>query len=287
MNLYGVVTGTNDYSLNVSFPNSFRLSVGDTITIRPLNANTGASTLDVGFGPMSLTLNGAALTSGQLEANKDRQCTFIGSGFALDSAAGGGASFVGTSSNLTLGDGSAGIVPAGNFGNLSAADITAAGAQAAITGIPTGSKFARDTGAWSAIAYGDLPTALEFVAVVTNGQSVPSGSAGKMNLDTATINTIGTVSSSVITINAGCGGEYDWECTLLGNNSNVAELELDVSGSRFGVGAQTVSNQGFRGVGSVKLVAGDTVTLKAGSGGGTTLNTGAAGYQTFRMVRKL
>lgn len=160
MNLYGVVTGTNDYSLNVSFPNSFRLSVGDTITIRPLNANTGASTLDVGFGPMSLTLNGAALTNGQLEANKDRQCTFVGSGFALDNA-GGGASFVGTSSNLTLGDGSAGIVPAGNFGNLSADEII----EALEHGSGTADQLVRGNGTLAALTNTDIVNAGGIVAI--------------------------------------------------------------------------------------------------------------------------
>lgn len=127
MNLYGVVTGTDAYALNVSLPPGFQLCIGDTITINPINANTGAATLSVGgMSPLPLTLNGGALTAGQLEAGKDRQCTFKGSGFACDNAGGaGGASFVGTSSNLTLGDGSAGIVPAGNFGNLDAAEILA------------------------------------------------------------------------------------------------------------------------------------------------------------------
>lgn len=189
MNLYGVVTGTNDYALNVSLPPGFQLCIGDTITINPINANTGAATLSVGgLSPLPLTLNGGALTGGQLEAGKDRQCTFKGSGFACDNAGGaGGASFVGTSSNLTLGDGSAGIVPAGNFGNLSAADIpdhsaakltsgtlpaarlpgvladvdtqgellTAAGAQAAATGTPNGSKFLRDDNSWQTVSATD------------------------------------------------------------------------------------------------------------------------------------
>ena len=191
-----------------------------------------------------------------------------------------------------------GASPTINLNSLGAKAIYKMGPSGSIAavgagGLGVGSYILRYNGTQFAvlgqgpITAGDMPAALEFVAVVANSQSVTSGSAGKMNLDTATINTVGTVSSSVITIGAGCGGEYHWECSLLGNNSNVANLELDVNGSRFCVGIQSVSNQGFRGAGSVKLAAGDAVTLKAGSGGGTTINTGAAGYQTFRMVRKL
>lgn len=87
MNIYGIITGTNDYTLNISMPPGFRLQVGDTITIRPQNTNTGASTLSIGGDdPLPLTLNGSALVAGDIASNVDRQCTFIGSGFALDDA---------------------------------------------------------------------------------------------------------------------------------------------------------------------------------------------------------
>lgn len=172
MNLYGIVTGTNGYTLNVALPAGFKLQVGDTVTIRPQNANTGAATLDIGLGAMPLTLNGAALSAGQLEAGKDRQCTFAGSGFALDNAGGSGASFVGTSSNLTLGDGSAGIVPAGCFGNLSSTDIAAA----LDAGSGTASQVVRGDGTISALLGSDLP--MPSILQLTRITSVTSGLSG-------------------------------------------------------------------------------------------------------------
>lgn len=210
MNLYGVVTGTDDYALNVSLPPGFQLCIGDTITINPINANTGSATLSVGgLSPLPLTLNGSALTGGQLEAGKDRQCTFKGSGFACDNAGGaGGASFVGTSSNLTLGDGSAGIVPAGNFGNLSAADIPDLDTAKITTGqfvdgrMPTASNAAT-IGAISTVANAAVPkstvdakgdllvgTANDTVgrlAVGSNGQVLTADSAEATGAKWATV----------------------------------------------------------------------------------------------------
>lgn len=229
MNLYGVVTGTNDYSLNVSFPNSFRLSVGDTITIRPLNANTGASTLNIGFGAMPLTLNGAALANGQLEANKDRQCTFIGSGFALDSAAGGGASFVGTSSNLTLGDGSAGIVPAGNFGNLSPADIPSGldMAKIAFAGIAL-SKSADQTGI-VANTITDVTWTLETVSESSHLSHSTSSDTAQI-----TVNTAGKYGIEVtLTLeNTGSSNTYGlYNIYLYVNGTSVAIQQFSLYGS--------------------------------------------------------
>lgn len=210
MNLYGVVTGTDAYALNVSLPPGFQLCIGDTITINPINANTGAATLSVGgMSPLPLTLNGGALTAGQLEAGKDRQCTFKGSGFACDNAGGaGGASFVGTSSNLTLGDGSAGIVPAGNFGNLSAADVPNLDTAKITTGqfvdgrMPTASNAAT-IGAISTVANAAVPkstvdakgdllvgTANDTVgrlAVGSNGQVLTADSAEATGAKWATV----------------------------------------------------------------------------------------------------
>lgn len=221
MNLYGVVTGTNDYSLNVAFPPGFKLCVGDTITINPVNANTGASTLSVGgLNPLPLTLNGVALTSGQLEAGKDRQCTFKGSSFACDNAGGGGGGYTpsGTADQVLGGDGVA--------RNLSAADI---------------------------------PALYAFKAQVTTGTTLTS-SLVKLPLNAAVINTVGTVSSSVITITT--AGWYIPGCALISSTNANASLELNVNGSRENFTVGTPGNGGFTLRSQpIYLAAGDAVYL--------------------------
>lgn len=82
-----------------------------------------------------------------------------------------------------------------NTSNIASNTSAIAGKQAAITGSTSGTKFARDTGAWSAIADGDLPA--------TSNDAAVSGKIAKSLVDAKGDILVGTADNTVARLAVG------------------------------------------------------------------------------------
>lgn len=169
---------------------------------------------------------------------------------------GAGASFSGTSGQITLGDGTAADnVPAGAFDNLSAAEIPSgidaakigdgsvsttefqyintlssnaqtqiSAKQALITGTPTGTKFARDTGAWSAIADGDLPSTSNN-STISGISTVANAALPKAGYSTGSAAMTGALAFTGTQNSAGASIANIWRNSNGDLNTNVANTK--------------------------------------------------------------